>query len=418
MALRIVNGTLIDGLGNPPVPNPGILVEGNRITRVGLGDDEQLPGDVIDATGQYVMPGMIDGHVHISSHQGNLGVKEQTGPEFAALWTAHVLPRILRAGVTGIAVPGGRHFVDVTLRDCVDAGMITGPRMFTAGRALGPVGGIFDNTMSWENQTPADSVGVVCTSSTDYIREVRRQAKRGVDMIKIADDYWGDIQGFSQADLNAVVDEAHRFGKPVVIHARGAGTTRAAALAGVDIIYHADLATEDDLKFVADAGVPIMPVFTGAALAYSLGWGERLRTQLEQQFETIRRAREMGIEILSGTDSGNAATFAHGTHHGNEPVHLVNDIGLTPLEAIETITRKNARAIGLAGEVGTIEAGKLADIIVWTDNPADDITVLQRPELLTTVIKDGEVAVGPDHLVPRHDPVFRELVPEPGRYVK
>ncbi|MAT04619.1 MAG: hypothetical protein CL424_06210 [Acidimicrobiaceae bacterium] len=414
--MRIVHGTLIDGRGSEPIPNPGIDIRDNRI--VGLGEPIDDDDQVIDASGQYIMPGMIDGHVHISSHQGDIGIKEQTGPEFATLWTARILPRILRAGVTGISVPGGRHFVDVTVRDCVDAGFLVGPRIFTAARALGPVGGIFNGGMkSWNDDAEPDSVGIACLSTDDYIREIRRQHRRGVDLIKIADDYWGDIQGFSQENLNSIVDETHRLGLKIAIHSRGAGTTRAAALAGFDWIYHADLATRDDLEVVRDRGIPIMPVFTGAAMAHGLGWGDRLGTQLAQQIEAIKLARSIGIEILSGTDSGNAATFQHGQHHGNEPAHLVNDVGLTPLEAIETVTRRNARTIGLAGEVGTIEEGMLADITIWSQNPADDITVLQRQELLTAVVKDGQLVVSQGRFVPQPDTVMLPLSPEPSRNV-
>lgn len=397
----ITGGTLIDGVGGEPVPNSGVVIEGNRITDVGVSseDVERLSSNVektVNADGQYIMPGLIDGHCHLSLHQGDLEtVKEPTSPEFAALWAARSVSDVLRAGVTGISVPGGKYFVDVTIRETVDAGLLEGPRIFCGGRALSPVGGIFDHEPTWEEQNSADAVGIICNSKDDFVREVRKQAKRGVNLIKIADDYWGDVQGISQEELDAAVDEAHRHGLKVAIHSRGASSTRASARAGVDWIFHADLATEQDLEVVAAEGIPIMPAFTAVYLAYDQGGPQRLQDQLQKNIKAIRIARDMGIEILSGTDSGNAAAYGHGIYHGYEPEILVREIGLTPMEAIQSTTSRNAKTIGLDGEVGTIEAGKLADITIWSEDPSTDISVLRRPhEALEMVMKDGAIIDG------------------------
>src|SRR5438105_328323 len=146
--LIIKNGTLIDGRSKSPAPNETIVVEGNRILYVGGQGSRSEPGDaVIDAAGKHIMPGLIDGHVHLSSHQGALpGVRFTSTPEYATLWTARVVGKILAAGVTGISVPGGKWFVDATVREAVNGGLIEGPRIFCAGRALTPYGGIFDNS--------------------------------------------------------------------------------------------------------------------------------------------------------------------------------------------------------------------------------------------------------------------------------
>ena len=416
--LVVSNGTLIDGSGAKSTRSVSVVVEGNRITQIVPGALEPRSGDVlIDATGRYVMPGMIDGHVHLSSHQGALpGVRYPSSPEFATLWTARIVGQILNAGVTGVSVPGGKWFVDVTVREAVNGGLIEGPRIFCAGRALTPHGGIFDNSTQTNPEGTADSVGVLCNTLDDYVRETRRQCKRGVDMIKIADSYWGDTQTVSRDELRAVTEEAHRRNVAVTIHARGGGSTRDAAIAGVDWIYHADLATDADLDEVAKAGIPIMPVFTQCQLiseqSDATGFAgmmrNRVRAQLEKNFAAIRKARSRGIPILYGTDSGNAAAFAYGKYHGREAEILVREIGLTPMEAIVACTSGNARAIGLAGEVGTIAPGKLADVIVWDRDPVEDITVLQRPELLHAVIKDGRP-------IDRTREGFRALESEPPR---
>lgn len=398
--LFISNGTLIDGTGTGAVPNPGISISGNRITAVG--DAEPSPdATVIDATGQYVMPGLIDAHVHLSLRQPVPGVFEPTSAEIAALWAAARLPEILRSGVTSISVPGGRWFADVATRDMVKAGIFPGPRIYAAGTALTPTGGIFDFSQSWDDDGRPDSPGVICNSSDDFVREVRRQWKRGVDFIKIADETWGDIQAVSLDNMRATVEEAHNRNLEVTIHARGAGSTRCAAIAGVDWIMHADLAGEADLEAVAAAGVPIMPTFTGQLqwyenqqqLSYARGTTsatvQRLDRQLRTAYETIRRAHEMGITLLAGTDFGNADFWEPGSGHAREAEILVKEIGLTPMQAIEAMTRLNAVTVGLDGEVGVIAAEMLADVTIWRADPLADIGVLQDRSMLAVVIADG-----------------------------
>ena len=418
--LVIKNGALIDGTGKPARPNGAVVVEGNTITGVvsaGVPFEVASADVVIDATGKYIMPGLIDGHVHLSSHQGALpGVRHTSTPEFAALWTSRVVGQILRAGVTGVSVPGGKWFVDATVRDAIAGGLVEGPRVFCAGRALTPHGGIFDNSTAANPTGTEDSVGVLCNTLADFVRETRHQCTRGVDMIKVADSYWGDTQTISLDELRAVVDEAHRRGARVTIHSRGSGSTRDAALAGVDWIYHADLATDADLDAVAEAGVPIMPVFTQCQLiteqdeskGFTRQMRARVKAQLDKNYEAIRKARERGITLLAGTDSGNAAAFSYGKFHGNEAELLVKHIGLSPLEAISACTSLNARTIGLEGRVGVIADGMLADIILWDKDPVADISVLQHPEWLAEVIKDGRV-------IDRTREGFRPLEVEPPR---
>ena len=380
--LVIKGGTLIDGTGRARVPNGAIVIEGHEIVRVageGMPEDVRPADIVIDATGKFIMPGMIDGHVHLSSHQGALpGVGFTSTPEFATLWSARNVGRVLRAGVTGISVPGGKWYVDVTVREAIDGGLIEGPRVFCAGRALTPYGGIFDASEATSEAEPGDAVGVLCNSREDYIRETRRQCKRGVNLIKIADSYWGDTQTVSGEEIAAVADE--------------------------------------DLDAVAEAGIPIMPVFTQCQLITEqgddMGFGnamrDRVKAQLETSYRTIEQARKRGIEILAGTDSGNAVAFAHGAYHGREAEIFVTHLGFSPMEAILACTSRNARVIGLEGRVGVIAPGQLADIIMWDADPVADITVLQRPSQLVAVIKDGRV-------IDRQAEGFRHLEREPAR---
>ena len=404
--LLIKNGTLIDGSGCDPVPKTLVVVEGNRITHVRPADSPirpESPDDmVIDATGMFILPGLIDAHCHISLHQGALpGVKYTSSAEFCTLWAAYAIGRVLRAGVTSIAVPGGKWFTDVTVREAVEGGLLEGPRMVVAGRALSNYGGFFDpDPYPASEGTPADTAGVLCNTRDEFIRETRKQCKRGVDLIKIADSTWGDVQTVADDEISAVVDEAHRHNVKVAIHSRGSTSTRAAAKAGVDLIYHGDLASEHDLDVIAKAGMPIAPVLTSPWIgvehgAAARGFGDRVRDRLKMQLDTsfqmIRNARARGIPVLSGSDTGNASAFAHGRWHGKEAELFVREVGMSPMEAILANTSGNAAMVNLAGEVGVIAPGKLADIVIWDSDPIADITVLQHPEEISAIIKDGRV---------------------------
>jgi imidazolonepropionase-like amidohydrolase len=416
--LLIKNGTLIDGSGRDPVMNTLIVVEENRIAHIGPPEavaHPERPGDrIIDATGKFILPGLIDAHCHISLHQGALpGVKYASSAEFCTLWAAHAIGRVLRVGVTSIVVPGGKWFTDVTVREAVEAGLLEGPRMVVAGRALSNYGGIFDpDPYPAYEGTPADTAGVLCNTRDEFVRETRKQCKRGVDLIKIADSYWGDIQTCADDEIAAVVDEAHRHNVKVAIHSRGSTSTRAAAKAGIDLIYHADLATEDDLDVVAKAGIPIAPVLTspwiGSAHGVGARIGDRLRAQLHASYRMIRNARDRGIPILSGSDTGNASAFSHGKWHGKEAELFIEEVGMTPMEAIVANTSANAWLMGLDGEVGVIAPGRLADIVIWDRDPLADITTLQHPSEISVVIKDGRI-------VDSEAGGFRSLTEEPGR---
>jgi imidazolonepropionase-like amidohydrolase len=398
----IKGGTLIDGTGRAPSSDTAVLIELGKIKAVGAGalleaSAGPAPG-IVDASNQYVLPGLIDGHVHLSMVQGTpAGIRFPTSAEHCTLRAAQHLPTILRAGFTSVSVPGGKWFVDVALREAVETGILIGPRIFAGGRALTPYGGIFDQRPSWEHGLPDDLVGVLCNKLEDFVVETRRQSKHGVDLIKIADSFWGDTQTVARGEIAAVVEEAHRRNVKVAIHSRGSGTTRDAALAGVDWIFHADHATAEDLDAVARAGMPIMPTFAQGEIWANHGLEvpqatkDRLRRQLEINVKAIQAAKKLGIKLLIGTDSGNAPVMTIGKWHGYEAAFFVQHLGYSPLEVISIQTRDNALVMGLAGSLGTIEPGMIADVIVLDADPSKRIEVLGDPAHVRTVIKDGRV---------------------------
>jgi imidazolonepropionase-like amidohydrolase len=293
-------------------------------------------------------------------------------------------------------VPGGTWFIDAGVRDAINAGLIEGPRIFCAGRFIVTYGSITDNEPSWVG-TPEHANGVLANTVADMITEVRRQCKHGVNFIKMADSTWGDIQTIAPEELAAVTQEAHRRNARITIHARGAGATRAAAEAGMDWILHADLATREDLEAVAEAGVRLMPTLTFLVHVLEMGRdsgrGQReldtIKRHVEGGVQVLEQARALGITVLCGTDSGNSPPMPYGELHANEAEILVRYGGYTPLQAISACTRENAFVVGLEHDLGVLQPGKLADLIVLDADPLADIRVLQGGKHLRLVMKDG-----------------------------
>ena len=402
----IRNGTLIDATGQPAVQNDAVVVQGNRILSVGavppqINVEDREHVETIDATDRWIMPGLIEGHCHLSFGQpvmpGMSIARGATSPEFSTIRAAKNAQIVLRSGVTSLSIPGGTWFIDVALREAINAGMIEGPRIYCAGRFIVTYGSISDNEPSWMG-TPEHVNGVLANSVSEMITEVRRQCKHGVDFIKMADSTWGDFQTISKEELEAVVGEAHRRNARIAIHSRGSDSTRAAAEAGVDWIMHADLATKEDLEFVVEKGVRIMPTMTFLRHAIEMGrdFGrsdrevDQVKHNLEGSYSMLEHARALGVKVLCGTDSGNSTVMPYGELHANEMEIMVKYGGYTPMEAIVANTRENAFAVGLEGELGTIEAGKLADILILDKDPLADVSVLKRGSHLSTVIKDGK----------------------------
>ena len=410
----IRNGTLIDGSGKAASRNDAIVIKGNRITSVGpLPPDVKLEDrknvDVLDAGGRWIMPGLIDAHCHMSYGypliKGEGKGKGTTRPEFSTLKSARSAQKVLRAGVTSISVPGGTWFTDVGVRDAIRLGLMEGPRMFVAGRMIITYGCIEDDEPSWEG-TPDHAIGKLCNTADEMVTEVRRQHKHGVNFIKMADSRSGDSQMLSREEIASVVAEAHRRNLPVAIHSRGAGSTRAAAEAGIDWIMHTDLATDADLEAVAKSGAAILPTATFLGNVVELGnkvspdqvqldFG-RMKRHFDLLCEIMHKARKLGIKLLVGTDTGNNSFMTHGDFHAKELEIFVKYGGYTPMEAIVAATNGNAQAVGLTGQVGEIAPGKLADVIVLDADPLADITVLQGGKHLSWVIKDGRIVdLGP-----------------------
>ncbi|MBM3518117.1 MAG: amidohydrolase family protein, partial [Alphaproteobacteria bacterium] len=310
--------------------------------------------------------------------------------------------KVLRAGVTAICDPGSTWNIAVGVRDAINCGMIEGPRMVAAGRYITTYNAIASLWPSWIEH-PVSSFGVLCNTRDEMITEVRREVKDGVDIIKVAGDgdvvtHEGMAGSLSDDDLRAIAETTHRLGKRCTIHARTGSVAAAAARAGFDWVIHASYLSDADIDAFVEHGTPICP--TLSLLANTVEWGpevgvpERIVEGYEQELEAARinlsKAHRAGIMMMAGTDSGQGSV-PYGEWHAREMEHLVTHLGMTTMEALQAGTRNAAFALGMQGELGTLEEGRLADILVVEGDPLMDITVLQDKSRLKLIMKDGAI---------------------------
>ncbi len=416
MSTILRGGTVIDGLGNPPA-TADVLIDGNQIADVSaaLSKDSAL---VVDVSGQYVMPGLIDAHCHISFDEPSSNDElffHRSREGLVAIIAARNVQKLLRAGVTGFLDADSLFETGVDLRDAIEAGIIPGPRMSTGGNALlTSVGGTAGQLIPDEGRR---GYGKVVNSPAEIVQEVRRQIKIGVDWIKVhvtgvtpRHREPGELQVWSKDELQLVADTAHELGIPVVGHCRGASSIRDAAHAGFDMILHATYMDDDALAAVVDHKVPLVPTFTFQANLADYGEqiraSEELRVLFRQEIsdsvEMLNRARAEGVPILCGTESGFSLT-PYGEWHYRELDVFVKSLGFTPLEAIRAATSEAARAIKLYGQAGAIAPGYLADVIVVDAPVHEDVCHLGDPTNIKHVFVGGEEQTLKP-LPPRADP--------------
>jgi imidazolonepropionase-like amidohydrolase len=383
-------GTLIDGTGAAPRPQTGVLLSGDRIVSVGSDASAGVTPDtrVVDVTGLTVMPGLIDSHTHITLGEpaSNDELFFHREPAFSAMLAAFNVKKLLLAGVTSFLDPDGLYNIGPALRDAINSGMVEGPTMRSGGRALmTAVGGTAGRMIPDEGTA---GYAEVVRNRDEMILATRRQIKEGADVIKIhvtgnIPTKPGELQVWTLEELRTVCDTAHALGAPVIAHCRGAGSTRDAALAGVDIIFHASFLDEAALEAVVESSAALCPVFTflanladhGAKAGATSGAQDVFRSEIEQTGKMMRRAYDLGVPLLCGSESGFSLT-PYGHWHFREMEIFVEHLGLTPLEAISCCTRNGAIAMGQVGEVGTIEAGLRADVLVVDGDPSRDVSLL------------------------------------------
>jgi len=401
--LLLVGGALIDGTGAAPQPNTAVLLSGGAIAA--LGDDAiaQAGEGVtsIDASNKTVMPGLIDSHLHCTFDdvQSNDELFFHRDPTMVALTTAQNLQKILRAGVTSFVDPDTAHGVGPSMRDAIEAGVIGGPRMRTGVQALlTAVGGTAGRLIPDEGTV---GYAQIVNSVDDVIMWTRRHIKFGADWIKIhatgsIPGRAGEVMVWSRDEVKAACETAHSLGIPVMAHCRSPESTLICAEAGVDLILHASFIDDDGLQAVIDNGSSICPTFTflanladfGESVGATPGMEAVFRGEIAATAKMMRKAYDAGVRIISGSESGFALT-PYGHWHAREMQVFVEQLGLTEVEAITTATKNGAWTMRMEDELGTVEVGKLADVLVVDGDPSVDITMLNDKSRLSEVISRG-----------------------------
>ena len=426
-ALLIEGGSIVDGLGNPPVLADVMIVD-EHIVDVGENLRATLPDDInrdtlciVNASDKTVMPGLIDSHCHLSFDEPNsndeLFFHRREG--LAAIIAARNAQRVLAAGVTSVMDADSLFEIGMDLRDAIEAGICRGPRMSVGGNALfTSVGGTAGRLIP---ESGLIGYGKVLNSRDQIVQEVRNQIKNGVDWVKVhvtglvpRQQGRGELQVWNKEELRLVVQTASELGIPVVGHCRGADSIRQAAEAGFSLILHATYMDEAALEAVVERKVPIVPTFTFQAnlLEYGpkIGASEELQTifrkEISESAAMLRRAWDAGVPLLCGTESGFSIT-PYGDWHYREMEVFVNELGFTPLEAIKSATSDNSVALGLKDKVGAIKVGCLADVLVVNGDVASDVTLLGDRSRLEHIILAGKEVHLPDLPVRRDPPGWR-----------
>jgi imidazolonepropionase-like amidohydrolase len=415
-ALEIRDGTVIVANGDAPLKNATVRVVDGKIAAIWSSAArpqvaESPAASVYDATGMTVMPGLIDAHCHISYGEARSAeeVDVYGGAEWNAVRAVWNAGKVLQAGVTSICDCGSTWNTAVTARDAIASGMFPGPRIYAAGRHIVADGGFADYFPTWLGM-PVSAEGVLCPTPEAMVREVRQQVKNRVDLIKVSGDSQAQEQRmdvgpcFSDEELQLITKTAKGLGRKLTIHARYAETVLAAARAGFDWIIHASYMRPGDIGFVRDRRIPICPTLTFTANIVEWGrdagvdpnYVETKKRELDALADIHRRAHEAGIALMAGSEAGFSVT-PYGEWHGRELELLVKLIGLSPMEAIMAATRTNAHALGWAEQLGTLEPGRVADILVVEGDPLADISVLSKPQRIQAIFKGGKpVARSPD----------------------
>ncbi|WP_396593726.1 amidohydrolase family protein [Brevundimonas sp. R86498] len=377
-----------------------LVIVGNRVTEIRDGFVGE--GRVLDLRDSFVLPGLIDSHVHLTSQQSPTGRLDAVTRDAAdsAMIGAGFARKTLMAGFTTVADLGGANDAVFALRDGIRRGDVVGPRVLASGSSVSIHGGHGDANGYREDILHVLSSESVCSGPEDCMRAVRTQVRSGADIIKItatggvlSNTAAGLAQQFTEGELAAIVEVAHRMGRQVTAHAHGVDGINAFLRAGGDSIEHGTYLDDELIRLFRREGVYLVPTllagdfvarvaaspenfFTPAQSAKALEAGPKM-------LGMATRAHEGGVRIAFGTDSG---VSAHGDNA--QEFALLVRAGLTPLEAIQAATVVAAEHLQIAGEAGRIAPGMPADLVAVEGDPLADVTVLED---MAFVMKDGVV---------------------------
>lgn len=379
--IDVVNGKVLD--------NPVVLIEQEKITAIGSGLSIPAQARIIDLGDSTLLPGLIDFHTHLGGYGPRIGTAR------GALAGAKQAEDTLKAGFTALRNMGGKAFTGIALRDAINDGDIPGPRIYDAGTLLTTTGGHCSGQVTTPEEDK-DGPGVA-NGAEAFERKVRQQFKYGADFIKVCIT-GGFMSGtdprvtqFSEEELKAVIDTAHRYRKKVAVHAHGADGIRLAARLGADSIEHASLVDAEGLKLLQQKNISIVPTLAidSLALEHAVEAGAKpytlaiLKQTGEMHKQNIAKAIKAGVPIIYGTD---APILPHGRNAAE--FHYLVQAGLTPLQAIQAATINPAKWLGAEDNIGSLQVGRYADIIAVKDDPLANIRSL---ESVPWVMKGGVI---------------------------
>jgi imidazolonepropionase-like amidohydrolase len=389
---------LIDGRGGAAVVPAMVRVEGDRIAEVGSGVTVPAGARVIDLGDATLLPGLIDLHTHLTDKFGVHWEQAlvSTTPGQAALWGAANARATLMAGFTTCRDMGPTWpYVDVDLRDVIEQGGVPGPRLLVAGNYVSSTGGAGD-ARQFSIYVDVPIVRNLADGPEEVTKAVRTNLKNGADFIKIlatgavlSKGIPPGSQQYSDAEIQAAVTEARRWGRPVAAHAHGADGIKAAIRAGVRTVDHGSMLDEEAVALLkgSTATYYVPTLYTSDVIDTSghvpESEKERERQIKEAQYAGFRRALAAGLSIGVGSD---AAVIPHGQNARELSVRV--RMGEKPMAALVSATRVNAEILGWSDRIGTVEKGKLADIVAVPGDPLADIAAVER---VGFVMKGGTV---------------------------
>ena len=398
----IKSDILIDGTGGRALEAAAVVVDDGRIAWFGRSADlaEEVAGAItIEAPGKALMPGLIDAHVHLVCWGAGSSPREYlcaTDEHLLLMATANAQAGI-RAGVTTMRDVGSRDFLVLALRDAINSGTLTGPRILASGPAITTTGGHFYY------------FGREADTAEEAVKAVRELCKAGVDLIKVMGTGGNSTPGsnprraqYTMEQLRAIIEDAHRLGRPVTIHVLGTPGIRNAIAAGVDCLEHCTWLGESGTEYdevvaqqIVDKGIPLSlglmatnRLASDAKVAQMTAEQHRAHLLRQSRFEVTRRMIALGMKVVVSSDAGMLMTRT-------DDIALllqdaVSSLGMTPVEAIRSATSLAAEAIGIGNEVGTIARGKRADLMLVEGDPRENIAALMR---VNRVLRDGKTVV-------------------------